>query len=73
MEGIAGNECETRNSLNKIKGFRPIGIGEASTRIQGRNLITGEDVKYECNVDQLSSGEKAGAEVSVHLMKSLFD
>ena len=62
-------------ALSKIKGFRPIGIGESSTRIQGKtiNLITGDDVKYECNVDQLSSGAKAVAEASVHLMKSLFD
>ena len=58
-------------ALSKTKGFRPIGIGEASARIQGKtiNLITGEDVKYECNVDQLSSGAKAGAEASVHLKK----
>ena len=62
-------------ALSKIKGFRPIGIGKASTRIHGKtiNFITGDDVKYECNVDQLSSGAKAGAEASVHLMKSLFD
>jgi len=75
MEGIVGNECETRIHLSKIKGFRPIGIGESSTRIQGKtiNLITRDDVKYECNVGQLSSGAKAGAEASVHLMKSLFD
>ena len=47
-------------AFHKIKGFRPIGIGESSTRIQGKtiNLFTGEDVKYECNVDQLSSGAK---------------
>jgi len=62
-------------ALSKTKGFRPIGIGESSTRIQGKtiNVITGYDVKYECNVDQLSSGAKAGAEASVHLMKTLFD
>jgi len=58
-------------ALSKIKGFRPIGIGESSTSIQGKtiNLITGD----ECNVDQISSGAKAGTEASVHLMKSLFD
>ena len=58
-------------ALSKIEGFRSIGIGVASTRIQGKttNLITGEDVKFECNVDQLSSGAKT----PVHLMKSLFD
>ena len=37
------------------------------------NLITGDDVKYECNVDQLSSGAKAGAEAAVHSIKTLFD
>ena len=62
-------------ALSKIKGFRPIGIGESSTCIQGKtiNLIARDDVRYECNVDQLSSGAKAGAEASVHLMKTLFD
>ena len=47
-------------ALHKIKGFRPIGIGKSSTHIQGKttNFLTAEDVKYECNVDQLSSGAK---------------
>ena len=29
-------------------------------------------MKYECNVDQVSSGAKAGAQ-AIHLMKSVFD
>ena len=37
------------------------------------NLVTGDDVKNECNVDQLSSGAKAGAEAAVHSMKSLYE
>ena len=47
-------------ALHKIKGFRRIGIGKSSTHIQGEtiNFLTAEDVKYECNVDQLSSGAK---------------
>ena len=71
MEGIAGNESESRK---KIQGFRAIGIGKSSTCIRAKliNLITGDDVNYECNVDQLSSGAK-GAEASTHIMKSWFD
>ena len=62
-------------ALSKIKGFQPIGIGEASTCLQGKaiNLVAGDDIKNECNVNQLSSGAKAGAEAAVHSMKTLFD
>ena len=37
-------------ALSKIKGFRPIGIGECSTRIQGKtiNLITNRYTTVSC-------------------------
>ena len=68
--------CAKREiALSKIKGFRPIGIGESFQRecAKTRNLVTGDDVKEVRNSDQLSSGAKAGSEASVHAMKSLFE
>ena len=62
-------------ALSKIKGFRPIGVGESFQRecAKTMNIVTGDDVKEVCNSDQLSSGAKAGSEASVHAMKSLFE
>ena len=62
-------------ALSKIKGFRPIGVGESFQRkcAKTMNIVTGDDVKEVFNSDHLSSGAKAGSEASVHAMKSLFE
>ena len=55
---VERNDVQAMNAkheiaLSKIKVSQPIGIGEASTRVQEKamNLVSGYDSKYECNVD----------------------
>ena len=60
---------------NKLPGVRPIGVGEVSDRFLGKIMasVTGDEVRSQCNSDQLCSGIKGGIEGAIHGIQQLFE
>ena len=61
-------------ALNKCPRVRPIGIGEAPSRILAKVVLfaTRSDVE-ECGVDQLCAGLSSGIKGAIHSMRELFN
>ena len=67
-EDIRAMKAKRLIALNKLPGVRPIGVGEVADRFLGKIMayVTGDDVRNECNNDQLCSGIKGGIEGAIH-------
>ena len=61
--------------LEKNPGVRPIGMGEVLTQIMGKAIhcILREDIQAAAGSLQTATGLKAGAEVSVQGMRTIFE
>ena len=58
-------------ALDKCPGIRPVGTGETWKRLAAKVviLISKEEVKDTCGVDQLCAGLKAGVDGGIHCME----
>ena len=74
-EDIRALKAKRLIALNKLPGVRPIGVGEVGDRFLGKIMayVTGDDVRIECNNDQLCSGIRGGIEGAIHGISQLFE
>ena len=62
-------------ALDKCPGIRPIGVGETSTRIISKAILSviKLDVLEAAGTLQLCAGQEAGSEAAVHAMRHIFE
>ena len=62
-------------ALDKCPGVRPIGVGENWRRciVKCILLVSGNEAKESCGIDQLCAGLESGVEGGIHGMQQVWD